>query len=341
LNGFSYKRRVFTALVGGKVDRVPVTSLAGCGGTVTVEMQKATATYFPEAHKDPEKMATLAIASHTMTGIENIRVPFDFVVEPEAFGCKILWSKDPKRAPAVIKHVYETPDDLKRPKKLLDLGRIQIVLDAIRLVRKEVGDILPISSLVLGPFTLVGELFGIENTLRWTVKKPEYVHKAVDFATEILIDYAKAQYRAGSDIVQVCDPTASSNLISPHTFRKYAKPALTKMARNLGGLRLLHICGRTEPILKDMVETGFDGLSIEESVDVAKFKPFLGNVKILGNVSSNKTLIFGSTDDVKKEVRNALKAGVDFLEPSCGFSLITPMQNIKTMVKAVNDYHLH
>jgi uroporphyrinogen-III decarboxylase len=28
---FSYKRRVLAALLGGKVDRVPVTSLAGCG----------------------------------------------------------------------------------------------------------------------------------------------------------------------------------------------------------------------------------------------------------------------------------------------------------------------
>ena len=334
---FSCKRRVLTALLGGQVDRVPVTSLAGCGGTITVEIQQATTIFFPEAYKDPMKMAELAITSQKMTGIENIRVPFDFVVEAEALGCEILWSSDPQRAPAVRKHVYETPDDLEKPKKFLDLGRIPCVLDAIRLIRLEVGDCLPISSLVLGPFTLVGELFGIENLLRWTVKKPEYVHQAIAFTTEILIEYAQAQYRAGADIVQVGDPTASSNLISPNTFRKYAKPALKRMARKLGGLRLLHICGRTDLIIKDMVETGFDGISIEEIVDIAKYKPFLGNVKVLGNVSSNKTLLFGSIDDVKKEVRNALEAGVDLLEPSCGFSLITPIQNIKAMVKAAKS----
>jgi uroporphyrinogen-III decarboxylase len=89
-----------------------------------------------------------------------------------------------------------------------------------------------------------------------------------------------------------------------------------------------------------MVETGFDGISIEESIDLVKYRPFFGNVKILGNVSSNKTLIFGSTDDIKQAVTKALNAGVDFLEPSCGFSLITQLQNITTMVKAVthNDY---
>lgn len=30
----SPKRRIFTALMGGKLDRIPVTSLTGAGGTV-------------------------------------------------------------------------------------------------------------------------------------------------------------------------------------------------------------------------------------------------------------------------------------------------------------------
>jgi uroporphyrinogen-III decarboxylase len=74
LKEFSYKRRILAALLGAKVDRVPVTSLAGCGGTVTVDMQKTVDIYFPEAHKDPEKLTKLAIASYDLTGIENVRV---------------------------------------------------------------------------------------------------------------------------------------------------------------------------------------------------------------------------------------------------------------------------
>jgi len=335
LRKFSEKRRVLTALLGGKVDRVPVTSLAGCGGTVTVGMQDAVDIHCPEAHKDAKKMAKLAIASYQLTGIENVRVPFDFVVEPEALGCEIRWGTSPQSVPAVRTHPFEKPEDLKMPKNLLETGRIPVVIEAIRLVRKEVGDLLPISSLALGPFTLAGELAGIENLLIWTLRKPDYVKQFVAFATDVILAYAKAQYRAGSDIVQVGDPTASPDLISPASFKQFVKPALTQIAEGLGGPRLLHICGGTEAIIPDMAETGFDGISIDDAVDIAKIKPLVDNVKILGNVSSKSTLVFGSPEDVKKEARKALEAGVDLLEPGCGFSPITPIDNIKAMVEAV------
>jgi len=335
LKKFSYKRRVLTALLGGAVDRTPVTSLAGCGGTVTVDIQNAVGLHFPEAHHDAEKMAKLAIASHKLTGIENIRVPFDFVVEPEALGCEIRWGSGPESVPAVLTHKFEKPEDLKMPNNLLERGRIPAVLEAIRTMRKEVGDFLPISSLALGPFTLAGELAGVERLLIWTVRKPDYVKQFVAFATDVILEYAKAQYRAGSDIVQISDPTASPELIGPPSFRKFAKPALTQVAESLGGPRLLHICGGAEAIVPDMAETGFEGISVDEAVDVAAIKPLVGHVKVLGNVSSKTTLVFGSPEDVKKESRKALEAGVDFLEPGCGFSPITPTENIKAMVEAV------
>lgn len=332
---FSCKRRVLSALLGGKVDRVPVTSLAGCGGTVTVDMQEAVDIRFPEAHKDAKKMAKLAITSYELTGIENIRVPSDFVVEPEALGCEIRWGTGPESLPAVRTHDFTKPEDLKMPENLLEMGRIPVVLEAIRIVREEVGDFMPISSLALGPFTLAAELAGVQRLLIWTVRNPDHVRKFVDFATEVILEYSKAQYQAGSDIVQIGDPTASPDLIGPASFKQFAKPALTEVAESLGGPRLLHICGKAELIVADMAETGFDGISVDDSVDVAKIKPLVGDAKVLGNVSSKSTLIFGSPEDVKKEARRALEAGVDFLEPGCGFSPITPIANIKAMVEAV------
>jgi len=333
---FSPKRRVLAALLGGKIDRVPATSIAGCGGTVCVDMQKATGIYFPEALKDSKKMAKLALASYELSGLECVRVPFDFVEEPEALGCEIKWWSGPQDLPAVSKHPYSSPEDLKMPDNLLSAGRIPVVLEAIRLLRAEVGDFLPISSLALGPFSLAGELAGIENFMMWILRKPDYVRQFVDFAKNIVIEYAKAQYRAGSDIVQVADPTASLELISPSMFRDFAKPALAQVASSLGGPKVLHICGRTDKIIPDLVEIGFDGISIEEA-NIASIKPLVGDVKILGNVSSKKTLPFGSPDDVKAEAKNALKAGVDLLEPSCGIPPITPLANVKALVEVARE----
>lgn len=334
---FSPRRRVHSALLGGKVDKTPVTSIAGCGGTVTVDMQESTGVYLPEAHREAEKMANLSISSHTLTGIENVRVPFDFVVEPEALGCEIKWFDSPEAVPSVRTHPFEKPQDLKMPKKLTEAGRIPVVLEAIATIREKVGDFLPISSLVLGPFSLAGELAGAENFLIWTLKKPEYVKEFIDLTTRIVVEYAKAQYQAGSDIVVIADPMASQDMISPNAFREFAKPALTKIASDLGGIRILHVCGYTDPILPDIIDTGFDGISVE--ADIARTKPLAGDTRILGNVSSKKTMILGSTEDVKAESKKALEAGVDLLEPECGFSLITPIKNIKALVEARDEFY--
>jgi [methyl-Co(III) methanol-specific corrinoid protein]:coenzyme M methyltransferase len=338
LKKFSPKRRVFATLLGGKADRPPVTSIGGCGGTTNVDIQKATGIYWPDAHKDPEKMARLAIASQKLTGLENVRVPFDFVVEPEALGCEIKWPNKIEQEPATYTHIYKTPENLVWPENLLGRGRIPVVLEAIRIIRREVGDSLPIASLALGPFTLTGELVGVMNVLMWTLKKPDYIKKFVEFCTGIVLEYAKAQYRAGSDIVEISEPTASCDLISPKMFKDYVKPALIKIAEELRGLRVLHICGKAGPIIQDMVDCGFDGISIEEAVDISKIKPIVGDVKILGNISSKNTLLFGTPEAVKEETIKALEAGADLLEPGCGITPLTPLENIKAMVEVVEEW---
>lgn len=333
---FTPKRRVLASLLGKKSDRIPVTCIGGCGGTVTVEMQDAVGIRWPEAHRDPVKMAELAIASHQLTGLESVRVPFDFVVEAEALGCEIRMG-DEKTVPQITRHPFENPDLLEMPEDLLQAGRIPIVLEAIRVMREEVGDFLPISSLALGPMTLASMLAGTENLLKWIVRKPDYVVKFIDFATEVAIGYGKAQYRAGSDVVEIAEPVASASMISPKAFREFAKPALVKIAGELGGIRVLHICGNAAPMIPDMVETGFDGISVEEDVDIAKIKPLVGGTKILGNVSSKATLVIGDPNQVEAEARRALEAGVDLLEPGCGISPITPIENIKALLKAATS----
>ncbi|MFQ6126650.1 MAG: MtaA/CmuA family methyltransferase [Candidatus Heimdallarchaeota archaeon] len=328
------RRRVLAALLGGNIDRQPVTSLAGCGGTVCMEMLEQTGLSFPVAHINPNRMADLAIASYELTGLECIRVPFDFAAEVEAFGAAIKWSEDPTIPPSVKTPPFKKLKDVKVPENFLGRGRISTVLEAITLARKRIGDFLPISSLVLGPFTLTGELVGIENLMRLTIDDPVGVKDVVQQLTETSIEYGNAQYRAGSDVVQIAEPVASSSMISPRMFREFVKPQLRKIAGGLGGPKVLHICGEVDPIVPDMVETGFEGISVEESVDIKAITPIKADVKLLGNVSSKYTLPFGTPADVKMEAQKALESGVDLLEPGCGIPLVAPIANIKALVEA-------
>jgi [methyl-Co(III) methanol-specific corrinoid protein]:coenzyme M methyltransferase len=334
---YEVRRNVFSRLLGKKTDLTPVTSIAGCGGTATVSIQKASGIYCPEAHKESDSMTRLAIASSELTGIENARVPFDFVVEAEALGCTVRWADKPESLPSISKTPYKSPEDLKMPENLTEIGRIPVVLESIRLLREQVGDYLPITSLVVGPVSLAGELTGIMNLLLWTRRNPNYLKPFIDFATEFVITYAKEQYRAGADILLIADPTASLSLISPTIFREFALPKLKEVSDNLGGIRVLHVCGRTKEIIPELVETGFDAYSLEE--DISLIKSIDSEIRLLGNISSKKTLITGSVEDVKQESMKALEAGVDLLEPDCGLSPLTPLENIRAMVQARDEFH--
>ncbi|KXB05869.1 hypothetical protein AKJ52_02915 [candidate division MSBL1 archaeon SCGC-AAA382C18] len=331
--------RVLSALKGEEIDRIPCSSLAGCNGICPAGVQDEVNIFWPEAHKDADKMAKLAVASQRKTGIENVRVPFDFLIEPEVMGAEIKWGRKDLE-PSVLEHPFEDePESLEIPDDFLERGRVPVILDALEKIKDEVDDEVAISSLVLGPFSVLGYLVGTDNLMRMTIRQPDLIDELISPVTDILIEYGNAQYEAGTDVVEVGDPVAAPDLISPEMFDDIAKPPLQKISDGLSGLSLLHICGETQPIIKYMGECGYDGISIEKKVNIAQAKSEVKEgVKILGNVSSSYTLVKGTPEDVKEEVKSAIEQGVDLLEPGCGISPLAPLENVKAMVEATKEH---
>lgn len=326
----SPKKRVITALTGGTPDRVPASCVTQLG---IVDSMAAVNAYFPEAHKNAEKMAKLGSALWELAKLEAVRVPFCLTVIAEALGCKIDFGTQ-ERTPSVKEHLA-SPEKVEIPDNFLEIGRIPVVRDAVKILRNSLGHKLPIIVGMEGPFTLAGHLAGTEQLVSWCLTNPEKVNAIMEVTTEAVTIYANYMLKAGADILTIADPTASPNLIDPAMFKTLIKPKLTEVAENVGGVTVLHICGDVSKILSDMADSGFNGLSIEEAVDVSKARKIVGDeVALVGNVSASKTLPFGTADAVKAEALKALQNGVDVLAPGCGLPPITPIQNVIAMVQA-------
>lgn len=331
----SPKKRVITALTGGTPDRVPASCVTQLG---IVDAMAAVNAYFPNAHKDAEKMAKLGSALWELAKLEAARVPFCLTVLAEALGCKIDFATQ-ERTPSVKEHLAK-PEKVEIPDNFLERGRIPVVRDAVKILRSTVGDTLPIIVGMEGPFTLAGHLAGTEQLVSWCLTNPEKVNAIMEVTAEAVTMYAKYMLKAGADVLTIADPTASPNLIDPAMFKTIVKPKLAEVAENVGGIMVLHICGDVTKILTDMAECGFNGLSIEEAVDVAKARRIVGDdVALVGNVSASKTLPFGTADAVKAEALKALQSGVDVLAPGCGLPPITPIQNVVAMVQAAEVWN--
>jgi len=338
MGDMTLKERLLNALEGKKVDKVPVCSVTQTG---IVELMDEVGAAWPEAHSDSEKMAKLAIANYELSGLEAVRVPYCLTVLAEAMGCEVnMGTKN--RQPSVTAHPY--PKDLEgmeMPENLLDKGRIQAVLGAIKIIREKVGSDVPVIGGMEGPVTLASDLASVKSFMKWSLKKPELLEQVLDFATEATITYANSMVDAGADIIAIADPVASPDLMSPDSFKTMLQSRLQKFSSSVNSVTVLHVCGNVNPILDYMADCGFEGLSVEEKIGSAKkAKEILGGrARLVGNISSPFTLLPGPVDKIKAEAKQAIADGVDVLAPGCGIAPMTPVSHIKAMVEARNEYY--
>lgn len=338
MSEFTLKTRLLAALKGEPVDKVPVCSVTQTG---IVELMDTVGAPWPESHTNPELMAKLAIANYELSGLEAVRVPYCLTVLVEAMGCEInMGTKN--RQPSVTGHPY--PKDLEgaaTPADLLQKGRIPAVLEAIKIIREKVGPDVPIIGGMEGPITVASDLVSVKSFMKWSIKKPELFEQSLDLGTEAAIIYANAMVEAGADVIAIADPVASPDLMSPDSFKQYLQARLQKFSASVNSVTVLHICGNVNPILNYMADCGFEGLSVEEKVgSPKKAKEVIGNrARFVGNISSPFTLLPGPVDKIKAEAKQALEEGVDVLAPGCGIAPMTPLENIKAMVEARNEYY--
>lgn len=347
------KENLLSVLSGEKVDITPVVSVTQLG--IVEAMDKIGASW-PEAHTDPEKMAELGSSLYELVGLECARIPFCLTVEAEAMGAQVdLGGRE--RIPEVINSPFNTANDIQVPSDFLENGRIPIVLKSIEILKERYGDELPIIVGISGPFTLTGHLLGVENLVRYLKSKPEEIEIAIENSLDACMDYVEAIMDVNPDVICVAEPTASPELIDPFQFKTIIKPVLEDLAGFIKTKSVLHICGSTLPIIKDMATIGYDGVSIEEKLDIALAKEeivkggsrrnvggkslsLLGgdSSKIIGNISTSATLFNTSTEVVKEEVKKILDADVDILAPSCGLAPLSPLANIQAMIESRNEY---
>jgi len=332
------RERVLNAVFNREVDRIPVVSVTS---VATEDFMEASNAWWPDAHKDPKKMAELGAAAHKMTGLESVNVPFCLTVEIEALGCQVsLHEKGEKlRWPSVISSPVKEPTDLEIPEDFAKRGRIPVVLKAIRLLKKEIKEDVSVVSYVTGPFTMAGYLAGHDKLLMMTLTDPRKARDFIDMASKVAAHFGALLKEAEADVITVQEPSACCDVISPSMFDNLIKPSLRELMAQLKPPRILHICGTVSPILRGMAECGAEALSVDERVNVAEAKKALGpKPTIVGNIAPISVLFKGTPKDVERAVIGAIEAGVDMVAPGCDLWPYTPAENVKTMVEVVKKH---
>lgn len=339
------RETILKAFGGGKPERVPVT-LFGAG----MWSIKDWGTSFQELAEDPDKMSRMLVE-------ESERLQCDVVYagsgynnfHASALGGKIKFRD--MGAPDLEDPLVGSEEELAKL-RIEDIDKdptISATREAARKAKALVGDEYVVTLTAWGPFTLAARFVGEEVMMKATFKKPAFVEKLIDFATDLLIHLYEPLVSDGTlEMISLADPTASGDLISKKQFERFAVPPLAKFtgwAKSKKAHTLLHICGNTTDRLELFPATGASCISLDHKTDIAKAKEVLyGKMCFGGNVDPVAVMLQGDVARVEAACRDIIgKAGTDgafVLMPGCDIPPTVPYENIQKFIEVARSWKL-
>jgi len=319
-----------------KPDRMPCFCV---NGTPTYEQMEKVGAYWPEAHERAEDMAKLAIAAHTVLGFDAVRAPFCQTFEAEALGCKVKFGG--KENIPGIDHptLYKVDDVPVFPDDFLKRGRIPQLIEAVRIMKREVGDEVAVIAGIIGPFTIAGAMLDAPPILKTSFKTPDKVRPFLEVAEKAGTMLGQALIEAGADLIAIEDMQASPDLIAPKTYRDLELEYQRRQVEALSVPVILHICGNVDKVIGFMHETGCAAISLEPKSDTELARKAVGKEGIIiGGVDAATTLFLKGPDVVQEAAREQIDMGLDILAPGCAIAPGTPTANLLAMVEVAKEY---
>jgi MtaA/CmuA family methyltransferase len=325
------------ALLGGaRIGRLPV---FGVLPSLTAKGIASIGARYSELHTDAAKMAVAAATTFQIYGWESAVVPFDLCVEAEALGCSVDFQTDVEFyvAPTIQISIVNYQLPLTHSDYLLPdasrAGRIPIVADAIRHLKKKVGLQVLVGAVIPGPFTLAWQMFGGEDWLTFVGAKDS--SGALLRLAEWLPSVAHQYRDAGADFVTVHEMGGSPQVIGAERFRSIVKPALQKLFARLPSPTVLSVCGDTNAVVQDLAECGANAINVDQRNNLARTRQILGSEAILfGNLDPVGVLSRGSATDVRRAVAQIVNAHASAIVPGCDLYPEIPDENMRALIES-------
>ena len=337
------KQRVLSFLAGRPIDCRPCFSGMG---NVTLAGIEPHGWEFADIHTDAQKMATAAASTAKHFGFDCAVVPFATTVEAEALGCEVNYYEGLSRSPdeiyyPTVKTKYvETAADIRLPVGGVEnAGHIPLVIDAIRRLKTDFADEVPVGAWTLGPFTLAGQIMELDKLLRMSIRAPNEIGKILDVLADVVVRVLQAYRAAGADYLTIREPGAAPDVVSPRVFSGLVLPRLQRLFEAIESPKILHVCGRTNDIITAMNEAGADGLSVDQRNDIRASRARLGNkVMLLGNFNSSSLLAEGTPGSVADAITAGLDAGLSAVWPGCDIWPTARAENLRAVVETTHAY---
>jgi len=277
---------------------------------------------------------------------------FDIIVRQEFLDDKDLnpeeWVKQQYSvfSKETLKYLAYKADELYNNTKLCIIGKF---IDA------SFGDIAKV------PGTAVKNPKGIRDPEKWImahIEHPDYIKGIFELQCEIALKNLELSYEAVGnkiDVIRVSGTdfgTQNGPFISPDMYREFYKPFHKRINdwihKNTSWKTFYHSCGSIVAFLDDFVEAGVDILNpvqtSAQGMDPKMLKERYGDKLVFwgGGVDTQRTLPFGTPEEVRKEVTERCqifgKGGGFVFNTIHNIQSKVPIENLMTMFQTVKEF---
>jgi hypothetical protein len=235
------------------------------------------------------------------------------------------------------------------------------------LARPEYGAVAVVPGTAFGDIAVVPAPFlkhpkGIRDIQEWyisTAVRPDYVKAVFERQCEIGLANLQTLIEILGDAVQVAVITGTDFgtqrglFCSPDSYRDLFKPYHARINRLIhektNWKTFIHTCGSVWDLLPDLIEAGFDVLNPVQcsaaKMDAGDLKREFGKEIVFwgGGVDTQKTLPFGTPEEVYREVRQR----IEIFNDGGGFVFNTihnvlgntPLENVLALFRAIRESH--
>ena len=204
-------------------------------------------------------------------------------------------------------------------------------------------------SLGFSLFERAWTLTGMENLLMAMIADRKFTNALFDRILQFNLSIIEHACSRNIDIFRFGDDWGHQRglLTGPALWREFIKPRFAQMCRlvkSKGKFTMLHCCGKVDELFPDMIESGLDIFNPfqPEVMDVFEMKKRFGNqLCFYGGISIQKTLPFGTPDQVRAEVKKLLehvgKDGGYIASPSHDIPPDAKPENVAAMIDVLQN----
>jgi uroporphyrinogen decarboxylase len=299
--------------------------------------------------KTPELAAEVTLQPIDILNVDAAILFCDILIPCEAMGQGLEFheGKGPILSAAIRDE--DTVSKLSVPDPEDKMG---FVMDAIRLLRKELEGRVPLIGFAGAPFTTAtymiegGTSKNFLNTKRMIYENPELYKTFMDKVTATITEYLKAQISAGAQAVQVFDTWGG--IFSPADFSEHALSYVRTIISDLKewmnkerdeAVPVIYFVGQTAGLLEEIKTSGADVFGVDWRINIDDAIRRLGNdVVVQGNL--DPLSMFLPHEKIEERAKDVLErassAKGHIFNLGHGVVPETPPENVKALVEMVH-----